>query len=117
MRNIIITTIGLLLLVNTANASVQYDLIEKPCTKTDIVIGVAGGVVAATAVAITAVSASPVIGGVAGVKTVGLASSFSAPFLTGSTLPAIATSNAIFAPIYSIGGYYASCLWRNIIGN
>jgi len=116
MKNII-ATIALVLFASTAQADeVQYTLtpVESTCTTTDLFVGFGVGAVSAVVIGITTVAAAPLVGA-AGV--VGLSGATSGAILTGSTLPAIAASSVLVAPVIGTAGYYASCVTSAVMGD
>jgi len=110
MKNVI-AAIVIALMATTAQADSDVE-----CTGTDVAIGVAGGVIAATATAISTVVAMPLVGaGVAAGSQVGLAGAFSASVLQGTTIPALAVANTILAPIYGTVLFYGSCVTASVM--
>lgn len=110
MKTFVITLATALILSTSVTA-------ETPdCSRKDVVIGVVGGVVVATGAALSAVSGLRVVGaGVAAGTRLGVRKALSSPYLRGTTLPMVAGTNAILAPIYATAIYYGSCAMDTLI--
>jgi hypothetical protein len=126
----LITTIVLLF---TATATMANDYDDTPryiehesgifidreptieCSNTDVIIGVASGVVVATTIGVATAASLPVVGGgYAAGATLGWSGAFTAPFFTGTTVYTVAAANTILTPILSVAGFYGSCVVQNV---
>ncbi len=116
MRNLITATILATAIISTTNTASAATLIVghvPECSYSDIAIGVGLGVAATVAIAVTAVATSPVAGASG---TVGFIGAMSAPFLGGSTLPAIGAALVIEGPLLAITGAYLTCVYTAVAG-
>lgn len=118
MKRLIIAIAMSLVFVNTAHADGYYVLdttvSESKCSNTDLAIGIGAGVTIATVAAVASVASAPLIGpGIAAGTKVGVSGALSGAIFTKSTLPAILVSVPTLGTIYSVAGYYGSCVWNS----
>ena len=87
---------------------------EVNCSNTDVIVGIISGVAIATTIGVASAASLPVVGsGYAAGATLGWSGAFSAPFFTGTTIYTVMAANAMLTPVFSVAGFYGSCVLQN----